>query len=140
ELLKFVEQGGTLITEGSTATIFPEYGLTSDVTREQPTQLFVRGSVLRSRIADPSSPIMYGYSGSELPVYFNQSPVLNAGGGAGRGGGGGAPAGPNAGLGQSITPNATPLRISPYQPENDAPPVSDARPSADDIAQVQQLA
>ncbi len=141
ELVKFVEQGGTLITEGSTATIFPEYGLTTDVTLEQPAQLFVRGSVLRSRVADPSSPIMYGYTGSELPVYFNQSPVLNAGGGAGRGGGGGAaPSGPNAGLGQSITPNATPLRISPYLPEDETAPVSDARPSADDIAQVRQLA
>ena len=26
ELAKFVQEGGTLITEGSTATIFPEYG------------------------------------------------------------------------------------------------------------------
>src|SRR6185295_1201852 len=95
ELAKFVEQGGTLITEGSTATIFPEYGLTSDVTLEQPAQLFVRGSVLRTRITDPSSPIMYGYAGTELPAYFNQSPVLSAGGA--RGGGDAAPAGPNAG-------------------------------------------
>ena len=28
ELTKFVQEGGTLITEGSTATIFPEYGIT----------------------------------------------------------------------------------------------------------------
>ena len=27
ELAKFVQEGGTLITEGSTATIFPEYGV-----------------------------------------------------------------------------------------------------------------
>ncbi len=78
ELAKFVEQGGTLITEGSTATIFPDYGLTSDITVEQPAQLFVRGSVLRARIVDRSSPITYGYGGTELPVYFNQAPVLNA--------------------------------------------------------------
>ena len=139
ELAKFVEQGGTLITEGSTATIFPEYGLTTDVTLEQPSQLFVRGSVMRARIADPLSPIAYGYGGSELPVYFNQSPVLNAGG-TGRGGGG-APQGPNAGLGQAITPNATPLRISPYEPsDGSVASTPEERPRAEDVAQLRQRA
>ena len=95
ELAKFVQEGGTLITEGSTATIFPEYGITTGVTVEEPAQLFVRGSILRGKIADMKSPIAYGYGSAELPVYFNQSPVLNAGGGGfggfGGGGRGGAP-------------------------------------------------
>ena len=47
ELAKFVQEGGTLITEGSTATIFPEYGITTGVTVEEPAPLFVRGSILR---------------------------------------------------------------------------------------------
>ena len=34
ELVKFVQEGGTLITEGSTTTIFPEYGITQGVTVE----------------------------------------------------------------------------------------------------------
>ncbi len=97
ELAKFVRDGGTLITEGSTTTIFPAYAITDGVTVEEPAQLFVRGSILRSRFVDKKSPIAYGYDGSDLPVYFNQSPVLNvtAGGGfGGRGGGrGGAPGG-----------------------------------------------
>ena len=46
------QQGGTLITEGSTTTIFPEYGITAGVTVEHPAQLFVRGSILRGKIAD----------------------------------------------------------------------------------------
>ena len=46
---KFVQDGGTLITEGSTATIFPEYGITTGVTVEEPAQLFVRGSILRAQ-------------------------------------------------------------------------------------------
>jgi hypothetical protein len=138
ELVRFVEQGGTLITEGSTATIFPEYGLTSDVTLEQPPQLFVRGSILRTRIADPTSPILYGYAGTELPAYFNQAPVLNAGGTGGRGGAGAAPA-PNAGLGQAITPNATPLRISAYEPDDDGVPATgDQRPRPEDVARLRQ--
>src|SRR6185436_3459702 len=39
ELVKFVEQGGLLITEGSTATNFPEYGITTGITLEQPSTL-----------------------------------------------------------------------------------------------------
>ena len=34
ELVKFVREGGTLITEGATATIFPEYNVTTGVTVE----------------------------------------------------------------------------------------------------------
>jgi hypothetical protein len=133
ELAKFVQEGGTLITEGSTSIIFPEYGLTTDVSVEQPGQLFARGTILRGRISDPASPIVYGYAGSELPVYFNQSPVLNAG--AGGGGRGGAP---NAGVGQTITPNAAPLRISPYQPSDTEPQESPVPPSAQDVAELRQ--
>ena len=111
-LYKFVEEGGTLITEGSTAAIFPEYNLTSGITIETPAELFARGTILRGLIADKKSPLVYGYDGSQLPVYFNQAPVINAGGvqalalgGAGRGA---------AGLSQNVTPNATPLRLSPF--------------------------
>ncbi len=112
ELQRFVEQGGTLIVEGSTATIFPEYGLTTGVTVENPSQLFARGSVLRGVIADKKSPLAYGYDEASLPVYFNQDPVLNAGG---AGGGGGAA---GASISQNITPMATASqqRISPLEP------------------------
>jgi hypothetical protein len=121
ELYKFVQQGGTLITEGSTATIFPEYGFTPGVTVENSSTLFARGSVMRSIIADKKSPIVYGYEGTQLPVYFNQDPILNVagaggggfggfgGGGAGAGGAGGIP-----GVGQNTTPMATPVPLSPW--------------------------
>src|SRR6185295_13772901 len=39
ELYKFVQQGGTLITEGSTSTIFPEYNFTNGVTVENSNAL-----------------------------------------------------------------------------------------------------
>src|SRR5262245_2406353 len=112
KLVEFVQQGGLLITEGSTATIFPEYGITTGVSVEEPTLLFARGSILRATIADAKSPITYGYT-PEVPVYFNQAPVLNASGNRG-----GAPAGSGGGgFGQNITPNAAPLRITPFEPE-----------------------
>jgi hypothetical protein len=145
ELVKFVRDGGTLITEGSTTTILPEYGVTTGVTIEEPAQLFVRGSILRGKFSDLKSPIAYGYGSADLPVYFNQAPVLNAAGGGfggfggfGGGRGGGAP---NAGLGQNVTPNAQPLRIQPFEPDpNPAASGRGERPAADEMAQMRQMA
>jgi hypothetical protein len=117
ELVKFVQQGGTLITEGSTSTIFPEYNVTTGVTVESPEDLFVRGSLLRGVVADRRSPIAYGYD-AQVPVYFNQDPVLSVGGGGtgfgGRGGGPGIP-----GVGMNVTPmaGAAQQRLSPWDPE-----------------------
>ena len=147
ELAKFVQDGGTLITEGSTATILPAYGITTGVTVEEPPQLFVRGSILRAKITDMKSPITYGYGSADLPVYFNQAPVLAAstGGLGGFGGGrGGAPgSNPNAGFGQNVTPNAVPLRIQPFEPLGGEPAMPGGRgdrPAADDLAQMRQMA
>src|SRR5205085_314520 len=126
ELAKFVEDGGTLITEGATSTIFPDYGLVSGVTVEHPQQLFVRGSILRGHFNDLKSPIAYGFEGKDVPVYFNQDPVLNAGTGNplgefgqffGFGGGGGV----NGGLGQNVTPNATPVKLSAFEDDEVEP-------------------
>ena len=118
ELYKFVQQGGTLITEGSTATIFPEYKFTNGITVENSSQLFARGSIMRGRIVDKKSPIVYGYEGDQLPVYFNQDPVLNAtpanpaaqlAAAFGGGGAGGIP-----GVGQNTTPMATKPTLSAW--------------------------
>ena len=122
ELYKFVQEGGTLITEGSTATIFPEYNLTNGISVESPSGLFVRGSILRGIVTDPKSPLAYGYEGTQIPVYFSQAPVLSVGaGGFGGFGGGGAP---NAGLGQNTTPMANRLRLSPFGSPTDSMPSS----------------
>ena len=117
ELVKFVQAGGTLITEGSTTTILPDYGITTGITVEHPTTLYAKGALMRGVIADNKSPILYGYTGSQLPVYFSQDPVLSAGGG-GRGFGSGGRSVP--GVGVDITPNATPISLSPYNPDVDA--------------------
>ncbi len=78
ELERFVEEGGTLITEGSTAALMAEFNLNSGITVEHPSQLFARGSILRGTFTDFKSPIAYGYTEKDLPVYFNQDPVLSA--------------------------------------------------------------
>ena len=116
ELRKFVEQGGTLITEGSTAVIFPEYRFTN-VTVEDPEGLFVRGSVIRGIVSDRTSPIAYGYD-AQVPVYFSQTPVLSVGGGGGGGRGGGRGGG-IPGVGMNISPMANRQNVlSAYDPEN----------------------
>jgi hypothetical protein len=121
ELAKFVEGGGTLITEGSTAALMAEYGLVSGVTVEHPQELAARGTILRGVIADRKSPVLYGYEGKDLPIYFNQDPVFAAGGGLGGFGGFGGGAGAGAGgrnsvtFGQNVTPNAVPVHVSPWQ-------------------------
>ncbi|NOT06894.1 MAG: hypothetical protein HOP28_01685, partial [Gemmatimonadales bacterium] len=125
ELYKFVQEGGTLITEGATSTIFPEYNLTPSITLEQPTGLFARGTILRGMIADPASPLAYGYDGNQIPVYFSQSPVFNIAGAGGGGFGGGGFGGGNQipGVGQNTTPMANRLRLSPYD-STSPPPVT----------------
>lgn len=104
-LYRFVELGGTLITEGSTSTLFPEYNLTPGVTVENPQGLFVRGSIIRGMVADARSPLAYGIGESQIPVYFNQAPVLNAGGAVTLGGFGGR--------GSSLSQNTSPMAIQP---------------------------
>ncbi len=133
ELVKFVQQGGTLIAEGSTATIFPEYSLSAGVTVENPEGLFARGSIMRGVFADRKSPIAYGFD-AQVPVYFSQEPVLYVGtGSAGGGGRGDGPAIP--GVGMNITPmaSASQQRLSTWDPEAASgavpPPAGDGRGS-----------
>ena len=126
-LYKFVQEGGTLITEGATSALFPEYNLTPGVTVETPTDLFARGTLLRGIIADKKSPLAYGYPGSQVPVYFNQSPVISAGGGGAGGFGGGGGFGRGSSQSQNVTPNAVPLKLSPWdQSASPAPAAAEA--------------
>ena len=137
ELARFVREGGTLIVEGSTSTIFPQFGITSGVTIEEPATLFARGSIMRGLITDRKSPIVYGYDGAQLPVYFNQGPVINAAGGglppelAAFLSGGGGPS-------QNITPMATRLRLSPY--DVDSASARPAAPAPDEAANLRAMA
>jgi len=110
-LYKFIEDGGTLITEGSTSTIFPEYNLTPGVSVESPDGLFARGSILRGMVADMNSPLAYGLGENQMPVYFSQGPVLSAGGAAGGFGGFGRGGG---GISQNTQPMANPPQVSTF--------------------------
>ena len=96
-LRRFVERGGLLLVEGATARLPIELGFTPGVTEVTARALQARGAIFRAQPATPGSPILYGYDDrASMPVYFNQTPLLQvgaAGGGGGGGGGGGAPDG-----------------------------------------------
>ncbi|HEY3382953.1 MAG TPA: M14 family zinc carboxypeptidase [Vicinamibacterales bacterium] len=134
-LATFVQEGGLLIVEGSTTTVFPEYGLLPGITIEEPAGLFARGVVIKSVFADKKSPIAYGYDSDTLAVYFNQAPVFAVGGTGGGGGGRGGPQIP--GVGQNLTPNAVPQTLATL--EGQTPP-SAVRPQTDEAAQMTQMA
>jgi Zinc carboxypeptidase len=122
ELYKFVQQGGVLITEGATSTIFPEFNLTQGINVEQGEGLYVRGSVLKAVLGDKSSPVLYGYDQNALAVYFNQAPILSVGGAFGRGGGRGGP-GVEGGPGNY---NMQPNSVQPKLTTLDGPPAPQA--------------
>ena len=115
-LYDFVQQGGTLIVEGSTVSIFPAYNLTPGVSIEEPDSLFARGSIMRGIIADMKSPIVYGLGRDQIPVYFNQGPVIRAEQGAG----GFRFFGRGGSSSQNVTPMATPVHLSPWDPDGKA--------------------
>jgi|Deesub1362B_J571_1020462.scaffolds.fasta_scaffold02771_2 hypothetical protein len=74
-LARFIRRGGVFITEGSTCSFPIDVGLVRRVSIRRTQKLLARGTVLRSKIADPKSPITYGFPDT-LAVYFNRGPVF----------------------------------------------------------------
>ena len=89
-LESFVKQGGVLVGVENTANFAITFGFTAGVTMTTPTGNAVVGSLLRTRLVDDASPIVYGVKDS-LAVYSSSGESFSAGTsrGGGRGGGGG---------------------------------------------------
>jgi len=94
-LRDFIAKGGVYIGSNSSA----EFAITNNFTYgvstvSAGTSTRVVGSLLRTRLADEASPIVYGVS-DNLAMYSNNGSCFTvsatAGGGGGRGGGGGMP-------------------------------------------------
>lgn len=79
-LRRFIEGGGLFITIGGNASIPIDYGIVEGVSIQNTRDLQARGSVLWSQVSDRLSPIAYGYD-EKVPVYFNNAPVFQLGGG-----------------------------------------------------------
>ncbi|MFL5632814.1 MAG: M14 family zinc carboxypeptidase [Gemmatimonadaceae bacterium] len=85
-LATFVRNGGVLLTVDNTADMAVTFGLANGVSLNQPPRLHVVGSLLRTRVVDDASPLVYGIRDS-LAVYsdegssFSITNVLGARGG-----------------------------------------------------------
>jgi len=92
---------------------------------------------MRGMLADKKSPILYGYTGNDLPIYFSADPVLAVGAGGG-GAGLGRQAAPSIpGVGANITPNAAPVALSPFNEQG--PPAVPAESQISETAATQQM-
>lgn len=119
-LAAFVRAGGTLLVEGSTAAIFPTFGLTPGVVLERPEELVAPGSIHRGVLVDASSPIAYGYDEDQLPVFYRGDVVLRVGRAVGGAGGPDSPW-------QNTTPMARAPDLAPLR----LPPVGDGPGNGD---------
>jgi len=77
-LREFIEKGGLFMPLTTNASLAIDYGLVESVSVVKSKNLKVAGSVLSAAIADPLSPIIYGYE-RNLGVYFSGEPVLETG-------------------------------------------------------------
>src|SRR5262249_6475135 len=75
-LQNFAQRGGLLITASDTTTFATAFGLAPGVSIASPQRLRVTGSVLRSRLVDPASPIAYGYN-DKLAIFCANGPIFN---------------------------------------------------------------
>ncbi len=98
-LESFVKRGGVLVAVNNTADFAIQYGLVNGVSSNSPRRGEVVGTLLRTRVVDDASPIVYGvkdslamYSddGGSFGVSSSRGGGRGGGGGGGRGGGGGS--------------------------------------------------
>ncbi|MES2177804.1 MAG: M14 family zinc carboxypeptidase [Gemmatimonadota bacterium] len=96
-LQDFVSKGGVFITSENATDFAIQRGFGRGVSQNTPPRLHVVGSLLRTKVVDDASPIVYGIQ-DNLAVYSSEGESFNVsntfgGRGGGRGGGGGRPTG-----------------------------------------------
>ncbi|HXI24154.1 MAG TPA: M14 family zinc carboxypeptidase [Pyrinomonadaceae bacterium] len=93
-LQNFVKNGGVFIGADDSASFAVTAGFTPGVSIQSASRLRAIGDLLKTRMVDATSPVVYGY-GDTLSVYCFNGPIFNisnvvGGGGGGRRGPGGA--------------------------------------------------
>ncbi|HNY40463.1 MAG TPA: M14 family zinc carboxypeptidase [Bryobacteraceae bacterium] len=124
---RFVERGGLFVTVASNNALPIDFGLVEGVSISQPGNLKLRGSVVESVVADAASPVVYGYD-ERVPVYYNQTAIVDVSRGPGMMGGGTgqrgqSPASRPSGRGTASDPDV--IQGRPYTP----PPVPSTGPT-----------
>lgn len=75
ELQKFTEQGGVLIPLENSAAIVAELGFARELSTHNTNRLFHPGSIVRTKVRNTGSPIMYGYP-EVMHVLKGNGPLL----------------------------------------------------------------
>jgi hypothetical protein len=126
-LQNFVKRGGVLVGVANTAEFAVSYGFTQGVSTNQAKRGSVVGSLLRARVVDDASPIVYGLADS-LAVYSDDGAsfsVSNTRGG--RGGRGGGSTSRATGRGSADDPDVPQGRPA-LDPKNEAPARPEVKP------------
>ncbi len=98
-LQSFVQNGGVLITAVNTADFAVQFGLATGVSVNNVPRLRVVGSLLRAKIVDDASPIVYGVA-DDLAVYSDEGSSFNVSSTKGGGRGGRFPSSPSRATGR----------------------------------------
>jgi len=131
-LQRFLQEGGLFIPIAGSASLPIDFALTEGISIRSAPQLKAHGSVYNARLADPKSPVGYGYE-ENLAVYFDEAPIfqVSALGGFGGAGGDAEITGPNRPTGRGSpgdpdVPQGRPYVAPPPRPEvkpGEEPPI-----------------
>jgi len=77
-ILRFIEDGGTLVTARDTSVWAVQYGLARWVRVVEPNKLKAPGTIVQGTVTDKTSAIVRGYDDT-LSLYFAGSPIFNVG-------------------------------------------------------------
>jgi hypothetical protein len=75
-LREFASAGGLLIGVMDTAELAVNYGLTQGLSIGRAEKLKAPGTIVRAKVVDPSSPIVYGYADA-FSIYTADGPIFN---------------------------------------------------------------
>jgi hypothetical protein len=77
ELQKFTEQGGLLVTLGTSSSFPADFGITPKIDTSTTTpKFYAPGPIVEATIAQPTNPIFYGYSSTTVAVRYAGGPLF----------------------------------------------------------------
>jgi hypothetical protein len=77
ELQKFTEQGGLLVTLGTSSFLPPDFGITPKIDTGTTTpRFYAPGPIVEAEITKRANPIFYGYTDATIPVRWANGPLF----------------------------------------------------------------
>ena len=126
-LMRFVDDGGLLITARDTSVWAIDYGLARWVRVVPPQKLRAPGTILSASVTDKTSAIVTGYD-EAIPLYFSNTPIFRVGltqeppATESRPSGRGGKSDPDVPQGRPYVPVPEKPKVEdPFQPPEDAP-------------------